>query len=99
MPKFLIEVPHEADIVACAKVVRVFLQTASHFLSNAEWGCADGCHSAWIIVDVDTKEEARNVVPAAFRRDAKIIMLNKFTMREIDNALQYHEGAAEPGPH
>ncbi len=99
MPKFLIEVPHPPETVACAKVVRVFLETGSHFLSNAEWGCSDGCHSAWIIVDVDSKEQARNVVPYAFRRDAKITRLNRFTMKEVDDILLYHGSHVEPGPH
>lgn len=29
--RFLIEVPHEATTVACARVVNVFLRTGSHF--------------------------------------------------------------------
>ncbi|HYX20866.1 MAG TPA: hypothetical protein VFA98_08480 [Thermoanaerobaculia bacterium] len=41
MPRFLIEVPHEAETVACARVVDVFLKSGSHFLSNADWGCRD----------------------------------------------------------
>jgi hypothetical protein len=92
MPKFFIEVPHEAEVVACAKAIRVFLETGSHFLTNAEWGCMDGEHKAWIIVDVDTKEEAHNIVPLAFRRDAKVTLLNRFTLEEIDEILRHHGG-------
>jgi hypothetical protein len=36
MARFLIEVPHESDTVACAHAVRVFLETGSHFLTNAD---------------------------------------------------------------
>ena len=46
MPKFLIEVPHEADTLECTRVVHVFLSTGSHFLTNAEWGCKSGVHKA-----------------------------------------------------
>ena len=59
MPRFFIEVPHEEDEVACAKVVRIFLNTGSHYLSHADWGCADGEHKAWIIAEVESKDEAR----------------------------------------
>ena len=67
MPKFLIEVPHDAEQLACARVVQVFLATGSHFLTNAEWGCGDGVHTAWIMVDVGSKAEARAIVPPAWR--------------------------------
>ena len=90
MPKFLIEVTHEAEVVACARVVEVFLKTGSHFLTNADWGCLDNQHSAWILVEVDSKEEALQIVPPAFRSQAKIVQLNKFTMEVIEEILRHH---------
>jgi hypothetical protein len=93
VPKFFIEVPHEADRRACALVVEVFLTSGSHFLSNAEWGCYDGDHTARLIVEVDTKEEARAIVPPAFRREAKVVGLNRFSMEEIDSILGRHGGS------
>lgn len=92
MPRFFIEVPHEADMVACTKAIRVFLETGSHFLTNAEWGCTDGEHKAWFMIDVDTKDEARNVVPHAYRRDAKITHLSRFTMEQINEMMREHGG-------
>lgn len=89
--KFLIEVPHEASTVACARVVDVFLKTGSHFLSTADWGCKDGVHKAWIIVEVDSKDEARGIVPPAFRAQATVVQLNKFTIEEIESILRDHE--------
>ena len=90
MARFLIEVPHEPETVACAKVVQIFLSSGSHFVSHADWGCMDGDHSAWLIVDVDTKEDARAVLPPGFRSNARIVQLNKFTMEEIDQILSRH---------
>ena len=87
MPRFLIEVPHEAEQVACARIVQVFLQSGSHFLSNAEWGCMDGDHRAWIIVDVPTKEDARAIVPPTFRAKARIVGLNTFSIDQINTFL------------
>jgi hypothetical protein len=91
MARFLIEVPHEAEKKACALAVKVFLETGSHFLSNADWGCLDGVHKAWIIVDVATNDEARMILPPAFRPQAEIVQLNKFTMDEIDEILRHHK--------
>ena len=77
MPRYLIEVPHDSDMRACARVLEVFLSTGSHFLANADWGCMDGDHSAWMIVELDSKEQARSMVPPAFRAQARIVELNK----------------------
>ena len=65
MPKFLIEVPHDHERAACARAVQVFLSSGSHFVANADWGCRDGDHRAWIVADMDSKEEARAIVPPA----------------------------------
>jgi hypothetical protein len=94
MARFLIEIPHEAEKVSCALVVQVFLATGSHLLSNADWGCKDGVHAAWMIVDVDSKAEARSIIPPAFRADAKITSLNRFNMEEIDDILKHHKDEA-----
>ena len=51
MAKFLIEVPHPEETVACARVVDVFLKTGSHYLTGADWGCKDGVHKSWMLVD------------------------------------------------
>jgi hypothetical protein len=91
MARFLIEVPHESDVRACVRAVSVFLETGSHFLTHADWGCKDGVHKAWIIVDVEDKEQARNILPAAYRPQARIIGLNHFTMEEMDEIKRHHD--------
>lgn len=91
MPRFLIEVPHESDTLACAKAVQIFLTTGSHFLSNADWGCMDGDHRAWIVVEVDTKDDARAVLPPAYRADAYIVKLTKFKLENIERTIRKHE--------
>jgi hypothetical protein len=90
MPKFLIEVPHDEDLLACAQVVESFLTYGSHFTTKADWGCADGIHKAWITIETETKEDARNILPPAYRAQATIIKLNKFSLEEIDNILRQH---------
>lgn len=94
MARFFIEVPHAAEKGACIRAVKAFLNTGSHFLTNADWGCYDGDHKAWIILDLDSKEEALAVVPPGFRDQAKIVKLNKFTMEEIDEMRLHHQGQA-----
>ena len=90
MPKFLIEVPHDSDVVECSRAVQVFLSTGSHFLSNAEWGCLDGVHSAWMIVEVESKAEAMAIVPPVFRHGTRIVGLNRFSLPKIEAFLARH---------
>jgi hypothetical protein len=93
VPKFLIEVAHNANPLECARVVQVFLGTGSHFLSQAEWGCADGVHSAYMVVDVESKQEALRIVPPAFHSRTKLIGLNRFSMADIEPILKTHPQA------
>jgi hypothetical protein len=90
MARFLIELNHDNEPLACARVVKIILETGSHFLTHADWGCMDGEHTAWIIVDVDSKEQARSILPPVYRSEAKIISLNRFTMEQIDEVLSRH---------
>jgi hypothetical protein len=97
MARFLIEVPHEDDVVACLRVVEIFLKTGSHYLTHAEWGCMDGDHKAWIIVEVDSKEDARRILPPAFRSHARIVGLNMFSMEQIEELLSHHQPQKKAG--
>jgi hypothetical protein len=92
MARFLIEVPHESETVSCARASKVLLETGSHFLTHADFGCNDGVHKAWIVVDADSKDQARNIVPLAYRRQATIVQLNKFGLNELDDLIKRHEG-------
>lgn len=83
MPRFLVEVSHDADAQACVLVLEAFLRTGSHFLARADWGCKDGDHKAWMIVEVDSKEDARSIVPSEFRLRTRVVGLNTFTVADV----------------
>lgn len=92
MARFLIEVPHEAKEAECARAVQVLLRSGSHFLTHADWGCMDDEHKGWIVVEVDSKEEARCILPPEYRAQAKIVQLNKFTLEQMEALLSHHTG-------
>ena len=66
----------------------MFLNSGSHFLRNADWGCRDGVHKAWMILDLESKDEALQIVPPTFRANANIVEISKFTLEEMDEILQ-----------
>ena len=91
MGRFLIEVPHEDSKAACSKAVLIFHQSGSHFLTHAEWGCKDGVHSAWLEIEVENKEQARQILPPAYRSKARIVELNTWSGKELDALAQIHQ--------
>ena len=92
MSKYLVEVSHPAERIACLYAIQIFLNTGNHFLINADWGCHDGVHKAWFILEVDKKEEAMMIIPPLYRKDATIVRLDKFSLREVEEMLLDHKG-------
>jgi hypothetical protein len=91
MARFLIELEHEATVEACNKAIEILLSTGSHFLTNTEWGCKDDEHKCWVIVDVDSKEDAQAILPPVYRKDAKITKLTRYTLDGLNKAIENKE--------
>jgi hypothetical protein len=79
MKKYLIEVPHRPDKIACIRAVYIFKHSGSHFLTHANWGCHDGEHKAWLFAETDNKEDAMRILPIAYRQNAKITEIKNFS--------------------
>jgi hypothetical protein len=83
MPRFLIELTHTAERNACIRALHAIEQAGSHFVTRAEWGCIDGTHAGWLIVEVESRDEALRVVPTEFRKEARVVALNNFSRENI----------------
>lgn len=90
MTKYLLEVPHAASQLGCLEAIEAFLHSGSHFLMNADWGCKDGEHKAWLIIDAEDKEQAKTILPAGYRANAKITMLSRFSREEVEKIKEKH---------
>ncbi len=90
--RFLIELPHEAEVGACVQAVKIFEELGSHFFTHADFGCADGVHSAWIIAEAENHAEARLIVPPPYRPDASVTQLKRYTMSDLEEMRADHEG-------
>ena len=74
MARYLIETPHERhDCLALLDVVN-----AMGYLINFDWGCEDGVHTGWAIIQAENKEQAHLAVPPLVRAHARVVRLNKF---------------------
>ncbi|MEO6960423.1 MAG: hypothetical protein ABIY90_00550 [Puia sp.] len=92
MPTYLIEIPHSENAFECKQVIRLFVESGSHILTNAHWGCKSGVHKSWFISDFSNKEEALQIVPPFLRHTTSIIELVKFTKSDM---LQLAGGAKQ----
>lgn len=90
MPRFLIEVPHDNTEEACNRAIQVFQATGSHFVTNAEWGCHDNQHKAWILADLDNREQALSILPPAFRAVAKVTAVERLSPAQLQGVAKDH---------
>jgi hypothetical protein len=74
MDRFLIETPHrEQD---CLKLIQ--LLHAQGYLMQFDWGCLNGVHTGWAVIEACNMAEARLVVPALVRGQAHVVKVSKF---------------------
>ena len=85
MATYLIEIPHSENSYECKQVIKLFVESGSHLLANAQWGCKSGVHKSWFISDFDSKEEAMQIIPPLLRHNASIIELVTFTKADIEH--------------
>jgi len=79
MDRYLIETTHTDE--ECLGLLDQVL--AMGYLHNFDWGCEDGDHTGWAIIEVDDREQAMLAVPAMVRSKARVVRLNKFTDEDV----------------
>ena len=89
MPTYLIEIPHSGNQTECNQIIKLFVESGSHLLSNADWGCKDGVHKAWFKADFENKEEAMQIIPPLLRHCASIVEIIKFTKNDMAELAEY----------
>jgi hypothetical protein len=80
MERFLIESPHTAS--ECKMVVK--LVQSMGYLNNFDWGCREGVHTGWAMIEAENAAQALGVVPALIRNQARAIKLSKFPSEIVD---------------
>jgi len=81
MDKYIIESVHEAK--DCINILKLIL--AQGYLTHYEWGCKDGVHIGWAVVEAESREEALMTVPSLIRNKARAVKLNKFSDEEVQS--------------
>ena len=85
MDRYLVISNHTAE--ECRMAVKHFQEQHAGFLTHFEWGCHDNDHNAYLILEAESHEHAKLVVPPLFRDKARVIKLEYFKPREAKDPL------------
>ncbi|HEY5616047.1 MAG TPA: hypothetical protein VIL52_08480 [Bacteroidota bacterium] len=79
MDRYLVISPHtQQDCVKALKNI-VFAGNVTRW----DFGCKDGEHTGWVVVEAENKEQAMLAVPTLERPMARVIKIVRFTPDDI----------------
>ena len=94
MAKYLVETSHSPR--HCVWALQTDRDEAKEMVSRFAWGCADGEHCGWAIVEAEHKFAAQALVPRVLRSGMRIVELREFTLEE---AQAFHSGVLSASAH
>jgi hypothetical protein len=80
MKRFIVISNHKAE--DCTRALKEVL--AIGYLTHYEWGCKDGVHTGWAILEAENKAQAMMSVPTFLRDQARVVELTKFNPDKVD---------------
>lgn len=80
MSRFMIVLPHTAD-----EHLRTMDLAAEspELLAQTYWGILNGDHIGWTVVDANSEQEVREMLPIPLRSDARIAEVQKVSHEEL----------------
>jgi hypothetical protein len=54
------------------------------YLTHFDWGCKDGAHTGWAILEAENKAQAIMSVPTFLRSKATVVQLTKFEVAKVE---------------
>ncbi len=74
MHRYLVISPHTHE--ECKNAISQV--PAAGYTTHCEWGCMDGDHTGWIILEAENNGQALMVVPSFLRGKARAVKLTRF---------------------
>jgi len=85
MNTYLIEVTQSSFKISSKRASYIFKRSGSHFVTHADWGMDNGEYKAWLVAETKDKKEAMQILPSAYRQNAKITLIKKFSRASTDD--------------
>ncbi len=80
MRRFLVISHHTA--ADCVLALKETL--AIGYLTHFDWGCKDGAHTGWAILEAEDKAQAMMSVPTFLRGQALVVQLTRFDPAKVE---------------
>ena len=77
MSNFMIETPHTK--AECVRALDELVDAGGDALAKYEFGCLNGDHTGYALVEAENAAEALKLVPRLLRPKAKIIPVDRLT--------------------
>ena len=88
MPRFLVETSHTSEHEGCVRALEVVTKYGSHLMTHTEWGCEDGVHSGWFVVDLNDRGEALQLIPPQYRASSRVVQLRTWSRADIEEMVK-----------
>ena len=85
---FFVQAPHTQE--QCMQTMLEFKDKGETLLSNFEFGCMSGDHTAYAFIKGISKENVRLMLPESMQKDAKITKVDQFTVDQIEKIHKQH---------
>ena len=87
MKKFLVEMSHTRE--ECLRALDSVLEKGGpDYLDKFEWGCADGNHTGWAVIEGKSKSAVRDTIPKSVQDESHVTEVDKFTPEQL---RKFHE--------
>ena len=84
--EYLIVVTHDA--ADCLRLLDDWARDHKRLLAKAKWGCSEGVHTGWVVVEATSEQAAMAMIPASSREYARAVMVE--TMDKPDRLQRVH---------
>jgi hypothetical protein len=89
MARYLLTCEHVPE--DCLGDLDSIFSFSHELLGRFDWGCKDGEHVGWVVVEAQDEATARMLLPTSIRRKARVRKVNKFSQEDLQAA---HEAIA-----
>ena len=79
MDRYLVSVTHTMQ--ECIRGLKAV--ESAGMITHFDWGCKDGDHTGWVIIEAESKPQALMVVPPVLRDKAHAVRLVKFSPEDV----------------
>lgn len=84
MDRYLIESPHNPE--DCDRIMQE-VENAG-YMHYFDWGCHAGIHTGWAIIETNSLEHARQIVPWQVRDKARIVKVERLGREDTIHPLK-----------